>query len=377
MNGYERFLTALRRQEPDRLPLWELIVNEPTLSTWGASCLEEFVEQEDLDGITIFEQMPLRPFDPAELPAEKCARAQGGLVIDDWGIVWGLAEPGIHYPVCGPIRTAVDLKRYRPPDPEAEYRLEPLRRAVARFKGRRAIVFLTHDAFEFSHYLRGGMDLLLMDYIDQPQLAHELAELIIDYKIRLMRRAIAAGADVIVSGDDYASRSGPVMSPAHFRQFVLPYLQRSVSAAHDAGAPYIKHTDGHIWPIFELLLEAGIDAIDPLEPMAGMDIGQVKNRYGERVALVGNVDCTELLPHGTPEEVTEAVKETIAKAAPGGGFVLASSNSIHPGVRPENYRAMVEAARRWGQYPIDPNMIRQYSNRSYIAKWLSSPAGHA
>ncbi|MBM3892615.1 MAG: hypothetical protein FJ388_26145, partial [Verrucomicrobia bacterium] len=335
MNGRERFMTALRRGQPDRVPLWELLVNEPTLSSGGAKTLEDFVEQEDLDAITIFEDMRLRPLDAAESKdlfwqGRTIGGQSGELVVDEWGIVWGMAPFGIPYPVDGPIRQPADLRRYRPPNPADDHRLRSLQAAVRRFKGRRAIVFLTHDGFEFAHYLRGGMDTLFMDYIENPGLVHELSEMILDYKVRLMQQAIDAGADAIVSGDDYAARKGPLMSPRHFREFVLPYLARSVAAAHAKGVPYIKHTDGNLWSILDMIVEAGIDALDPIEPIAGMDIGEVKRRYGDRLALVGNVDCTRLLPSATPAEVEEAVKETIAKAAVGGGHILASSNSIHP-----------------------------------------------
>jgi uroporphyrinogen decarboxylase len=100
-----------------------------------------------------------------------------------------------------------------------------------------------------------------------------------------------------------------------------------------------------------------------------MDIGKVKQEFGDRVAVVGNLDCGELLPHATPEEVKEAVKETIAKAAPGGGHILASSNSIHPAVKPENYRAMADAGRRWGEYPLSGAMVKEYREKDYIARW--------
>ena len=160
------------------------------------------------------------------------------------------------------------------------------------------------------------------------------------------------------------------MSPGHFRELVLPYLKRSIETAHELGVRYIKHTDGNIWSLLDAMMEAGIDAIDPLEPIAGMDIGEVKTRYGDRMALVGNLDCTDLLPNATPEEVEDAVKETIAKGAPGGGYILASSNSIHPAVRPENYRAMVEAARRWGEYPLDSQMVETYRKRDYMERRL-------
>ncbi len=378
MTGYERFMTALMRKgEPDRVPLWELIINEPTLSAWGAKSLEEFVEMEDLDGITIFEDMKLEPLGTAEQKelvwrGRTILAGTRQVVRDEWGIIWGITDFGIPYPIDGPIKEPSDLKTYTPPDPEAPHRLQSLREAVKRFKGRRAIVFLTHDGFEFPHYLRGGMENLLLDYYDNLRLAHELAEMVIDYKVRLMRRAIREGADAVVSGDDYANQHGTVMSPQHFRQFVLPYLKRSIDAAHDEGVPFIKHTDGNIWAILDDLVQAGIDALDPIEPAAGMDIGEVKAKYGDRIAVIGNVDCSFVLTRGTVEEVEEAVKETIAKASPGGGHILASSNSIHPAVKPENYKAMVEAARKYGRYPIDPELIAQYRNRNYIAKYLKA-----
>ncbi len=371
MTGYERFMAALRREEPDCVPIWELIINEPTLSAWGANSLEEFVEQEDLDAITVFEDMPLRPLNPDEaerLRPDRHPRFAEAMV-DEWGIIWEMTEFGIPYPITGPIRSTDDLRRYEPPDPTAEPRLQSLRSAVQRFKGRKAIVFLTHDGFEFPYNLRGGMDRLLMDYIEQPTLVHELTELVLDYKIRLMQAAIAAGADVIVSGDDYAARKGPIMSPRHFREFVFPALQRSVAAVHALDTPYIKHTDGNIWRLLDMLVEAGIDAIDPLEPLADMDIGEVKRQYGNRLAVVGNVDCTELLPYGSAEEVQAAVKETVAKAAADGGFILASSNSIHPAVQPANYRVMHQAGRQWGKYPLDQDMVRTYRQRTYISRW--------
>jgi len=358
MNGYERMMTALRREEPDRIPVWELIVNEPVIKAlYGDISYEDFVERDDLDGITIFEDQRV---------TERFSDTQ---YKDEWGILWTIEPNGIGYPSGGPIRTEADLDRYTPPDPDADYRLDSLRSAMKRFKGERAIVFLTHDAFEFSHYLH-GMNNLLMDYITNPEFVKRLARVVIDYKRRVMERAIDEGADIALTGDDYAYRTAPIMSPDMFREFVLPYLQEMVDVAKDKGVPFIKHTDGNLWLIVDMIVDTGIDALDPLEPIADMDIGEVKERYGDRIALAGNVDCTELLTRGTEGDVVEAVKETIAKAGVGGGYILASSNSIHPGVKPENYRAMVKAAREYGQYPLDPEMVEEYKKKDYIAKFL-------
>ncbi len=358
MSGRERFLTALRREQPDKLPLWELIVNRPVIEAlYGDITYLDFAEIEEHDGVTIFED-----WRPSEQVSEDTVRAE-------WGIVWRPAASGIPYVVEHPLRSETDLVGYVPPDPDADYRLDSLQKAVERFKGERAIVFLGHEAFEFSHYLR-GMDNLLMDYVLNPDFAHRLARMITDYKTRVLERAAQMGADVLLTGDDYAHRLAPIMSPVHFREFVLPYLQECVDVAHQTGVPFIKHTDGNLWPIMDMLVETGIDCLDPIEPLASMDIGEVKEKYGDRIAVAGNVDCGELLSRGTPEQVVEAVKETIAKGAVGGGHILASSNSIHPAVKPENYRAMVQAAREFGQYPLDPEMVAEYREKNYIAKYL-------
>ncbi len=357
MNGYERIMTALERDEPDQVPVWELIINEPVIKALrGPMAYQDFCEVEDLDGVTIFEDHKLREVAPHR-------------VVDEWGTLWGIEKPEIPYPIEGPIKSEEDLRDYAPPEPNTDYRVRTLEAAVKRFKGRRAVVFLSHDAFEFSAYLR-GMDNLLMDYVANPKLAHEIAEMVIEYKSEVIGMAIDAGADAILTGDDYAYRSAPLMSPKHFDEFVKPYLKRVVDLTHKAGIPFIKHTDGNIWPILDSIMDCGIDALDPIEPIAGMDIGEVKAKIGHQAAVIGNVDCTHVLPLGTTEEVVEAVKETIAKASVGGGHILASSNSIHPAVKPENYRTMVEAARRFGRYPIDEQMVMEYRNKSYIERYV-------
>jgi len=358
MTGRERFLAALRREQPDRVPIWELIINEPTLSgIFGEIGYFTLAEKLGLDAVTVFENH--RREEPGN-----------GVFKDEWGISWGMEPCGVPYPVGGPIKTKADLDSYKAPDPDADYRLDTLRDAVRRFKGEKAIVLCSHEAFEFSHYLY-GMNNLLMAYVEDPEFVHRLARVIVDYKKAVLHRAVDEGVDVIVSGDDYAFKTAPLMSPTYFAEYCAPYIKEMADAAHERGVPFIKHTDGFIWPILDSIVEAGADAIDPIEPIAGMDIGEVKARYGDRVAVVGNVDCTHILPHGTREEVIDAVKETIAKASVGGGHVIASSNSIHPGVKPENYRTMVEAAQEFGVYPLDEQMVAEYRTRKYISKYLA------
>ena len=158
-----------------------------------------------------------------------------------------------------------------------------------------------------------------------------------------------AAAFLLMEGD-VAANKGPIFSPAHFREYVKPYYAEIVAAAHECGLPIVKHSDGNMWPLVEDLVEVGFDGYNPIQPQC-MEIAEAKERLGDRVCLVGNIDCMELLVYGSEDEVAANVRETIDIAAPGGGFVLSSSNSIHSDVRPENYLAMVRAALEHGAYP--------------------------
>jgi len=357
MTGYKRMMLALQRRDPDRVPVWELIVNQPVISSlYGDISYAEFVEREDLDGITCVED-------------QKTKNLGNNTYKDEWGIIWKIEPSGLSYPFDGPIKSRKDLDKYKPPDPDAPWRLRTLEDYVKRFKKERAVVFLGHDAFEFSHYLMGGMDKLFISYVLNPGLAKDLAEMISAYKCRVLENAVQVGADILLTGDDYAGRKGPLMSPKHFEKFVLPYLQRAVNVAKENNVPFIKHTDGNLWKILDMIVDTGINALDPIEPIAEMDIGEIKEKYKDKICVVGNVDCGQLLPFGKKEEVEEAVKETIAKASPGGGHILASSNSIHPAVNPDNYKTMLNTARIWGEYPLNEQMVKEYRGKNYIKRF--------
>jgi uroporphyrinogen decarboxylase len=140
------------------------------------------------------------------------------------------------------------------------------------------------------------------------------------------------------------------MSPELVRQVLIPRLRKMVDVIHEEGALCIKHSDGNIYPILEDIANTGADGLNPIEPVAGMDLATTKRLVGDRMALVGNVDCAHLLPHGTVEQVRQTVRKCIADAAPGGGYLLSSSNSIHSSVNPRNLVAMVRATLEFGWY---------------------------
>jgi len=197
-----------------------------------------------------------------------------------------------------------------------------------------------------------GFEVLMMAFGTTPRLVHRLVEMSVDLNIQLAREAARYGADFVFTGDDYSSGQAPFMSPNAFRELMYPGLKRVVQGFHDHGLPMIKHTDGDIMPLLDMILDAGIDCLDPIDPLGGTDIGYMKQKYGDRVVLKGNVNCATTLVGGTVREVVQETLSVMEAAASGGGLILSSSNSIHSSVNPGNYLAMLNTIRAYGQYPI-------------------------
>jgi uroporphyrinogen decarboxylase len=345
MNSRERVVAALERKQPDRVPIVEWVIDERVMEALLPGCdYFAFNDWIGLDNVGLNRSSWSR--DNVEYIDE-----EKRLFRDNWGVIRAFGAESVPAPVEGPIKRPEDVKTYTPPDPESPAALGSLPEVVARYKGRKAICVVGRDAFFNPCFLRGQKE-FLMDMIDHPKLVHELIEIAQSYDLRVTERMVQAGVDVVIMADDYADKNGPMMSPRHFKEFILPGLQRAVDNAHRAGAYVVKHTDGNIMPLMDMIVGTGIDALNPLEPAAGMDIGLVKQRYGDRIALAGNIDCGNLLSLGSADEVRRVTRETIRVAAPGGGYCLSSSNSIHSSVKPQNYLAMVQTGRECGAYPI-------------------------
>jgi len=361
MNNRDRLMTALDRGEPDRVPVWELAINESSILGIAAhfmdrnelpdpklasqmsdkekiqtmAALMAFVKELDVDGVTAIGIIHQEKID------EKHVR-------DAFGVVSRISDHGLPVQVDGPIKDASDIKKYKMRKPhELEFLMLDFLKAGL---PDRAIAFDMQATFKISWSLRGPMVNLLMDYYENPGLAHDLARMVTDYCLEVANMAIDKGATFIAMDGDLAFNQGPIMSPAHYDEFIGPYHKEIVDLVHKRGKKIIKHSDGDLTRLVPGLIEAGFDGVHPIQPQC-MDIGETKKKFGDRLCILGNIDCSFLLVFKSEDEVRQSVKETIAAAAPDGGYILSSSNSIHPGVKPENYIAMVRAAKEFGLYP--------------------------
>lgn len=359
MNGKERILTALELREPDCVPIYIHGINEAPIVGIGKHLTDGLPEPRDfrlmndrdklklvdtlflihehfdIDGITTFEIGHEEKVDDLH-------------VKDRFGVVYKLSEYGIPVPVGHPVKNVAELSNFTPPVPRRED-LDLLDLAVNRFKGQKATFWLMRGVFVRSWRLIGMTNYMTNVYAD-PEFLHSLAKMMMEFSFAQLEHLVDAGLDVLVIEDDIAMNSGPMLSVDHFKEFINQYNHQIVERAHKKGLKVIRHSDGNLWPLLDILLETGYDGLNPLEPQAGMAMAEVKAYCGDKICLLGNIDSVDLLPKGSSKQVEQAVIQTINDGAAGGGLIICSSNSLHPGVNPENCIAMFQAVRKHGQY---------------------------
>ena len=147
---------------------------------------------------------------------------------------------------------------------------------------------------------------------------------------------------------DYCFNTGPFIRPAHFCEFIAPYLKSLVAGYRELGFYVIKHTDGNIMPILDDLLAANPHALHSLDPQGDVDMAEMKRICGDQVCLIGNVNCG-MLDTGTDEEVIESTRYALKHGMPGGGYIFSTSNCIYTGMRLSRYELMLDVWRRLGQ----------------------------
>ncbi|MFC2159452.1 uroporphyrinogen decarboxylase family protein [Actinomycetota bacterium] len=360
MDSRQRILKALNNEIPDRVPTFELLIDEASIIKLAKLLIDESInvtniktrfgeeskkslelhyqlaEKLDLDSLTTFFSTGLN-------------RIDDNIAEDRFGTKFHLSEHGQPLPFEGPIKSLKDTIGFDMVKGLKDEDFEGPRLIIKRTEGKRAVFLLLSDPFKLSWKLRGGMEDLLFDYALEPALVHKLASITTDFNFAAIDYAASMGIDAIAVEGDLAGSENLIMSPDHFKEYVKPYLAKIVEYSHSKGLKIIKHSDGNIWQILDDLVEVGFDGIHPIQPQC-MDIGEVKEYLKDKACIIGNIDCQELLPNGSTDEVDRTVKETIDIASPGGGYIISSSNSIHPGVRPENYIAMIEAVHKYGYY---------------------------
>lgn len=346
-----RFLTVLEGGIPDRVPNFEVLIESKvaseilgrdvphTLSNrLGARDYIELAHAvgQDLIGINGY-SLPYRRVD------------RGGNVLGAGALTSGR-----------PI-SREDIARMDGPDEVFERDIRPLGPLLDEYaravEGTNVGLFvLTGTLFTGIYQHVVGFEEFMVMVHTEREFIEELLDASTDFHRRMVEFYCQYPLDVLYIGDDVAFRSGLFIRPSVFLELWVDRMTHIVEPASKRGIPLIFHSDGTIYDILDTLIDVGFRALNPIEPY-GMDIYEVKRRWGDRIALMGNMDIAGPLAFGTPEDVVADTKHHLERLMPGGGYVAASSHSIMDHIPTENYLAMVQTVHEYGRYESQGDAI--------------------
>lgn len=350
MSKRERVEAALNLQETDRTPIFDILFNDAAIEYFAGrrAPLGE-------EGLKVRLQASGRMLDMTRLVSS--APLEVGETASEDGFVHYRLDPWIHGGISKrPFSDVEGAKRY------VEYALNLLRQdldvkkyaesfhaaheKVRSYLGDDTVVVYEYDTG--LDWVRFALGIELFCYVsaDAPELISEYIELSTAHEIE----KIHAVADPKISpcampGGDIACKGRLLHSPTWLRKEFFPALKRVNDALHEHGIKCLFHSDGYIMDVMPDLIATGIDGLNPIEVLAGMDLGEVKRLYGDKLFLTGAIDMSQLLSNGTPDEVRRVCRQAIDVASP--GYFIGSTTELDNSSKLENILAMVEVA--WGR----------------------------
>jgi uroporphyrinogen decarboxylase len=349
---FRRVIAALEHREADQVPLAEVAIDYRIMSQFigrtvaddDVAAQAEFWRQAGYDYVVLTAGL-MRPGgvtrdSQISIVIDAALTDNAGRAVDDqaWN-VWARAR----------IHTEQDLEAF-PWAAAANLDYRKFHAVQPFLPEGMKIVAAGGKIFTLSWMLMGFED-FAANVLLQPRLVKRLIERVARIQIDSLRDiARIPNVAAVWAVDDLAFGSGPILSPATFREFIFPWYEEFGRVCREHRLRFIFHTDGVIWDLVDDLIHCGVEALHPIDPTC-LEIGEVKRRLGDRLCLIGNVP-NRLLADGSPEEIEDLTRHLLKTIAPGGGYMLGSGNSVPDWARIENYRRMIETTRRYGRYPI-------------------------
>ncbi len=355
MTSKERVLTALKHEEPDRVPIYNTFT--PTV---GIEIAKVFSSADNRSQRSYGYELDTKLHD--------CVFVELGVMIgfyfdlskesyvDRWGIKWKkicnnfecymeMNEP--------PLKEAKDIYHYQFPDLEGEPCYDELKAVCQKYGKDMAVIGGSVSLFENSWYLRGFQN-FLTDLVLNKDEANCLLDRVMEYNLQLGLKIIDEGVDILFTGDDFGMQTGLIISYDMWKELFYPRWKRLFWEFKKRN-PDIKiayHSDGYIIPLIDDLIEIGLDILNPVQPDC-MDPAFLKKRYGKSLAYWGTIDVQHTLSFGSPHDVNNEVKERLKTVAPGGGLLLGSTHNVQMSENAiKNVIEFYKVVKKYGSYPI-------------------------
>lgn len=347
LTSHERVLAACAFQRPDRIPRFDSFWEYP--DTWR----RRLGPPAALSDLAIWI--------PDETPFPTSARLlkeEGGWVyeVDGWGRTIRRREGAYFYEtlaVAVPAGVDIDTVHFDPPDLDLRFtraQSEAGEGDLAQARRQHCVFGKTGGPYLRSTFVRGEAQ-FLMDIAGDPGLARAIAGRVADHLagvgVETIRRCGLRETGIWIY-DDMAFNTGPMFSPASFEKVFLPAYRRMVAAYKQAGAKYvILHSDGDIRPLLDMLIDAGIDGVNPLERRANMHPAELRRRY-PRLILTGGMCNSDTLVNGPVARIEAEAREIIDLGCDGG--VIIGTHSISPEIPLAHFAAYHEVCQTYGNF---------------------------
>jgi uroporphyrinogen decarboxylase len=383
MTSYERVKAALEHREPDKIPfdlggtmvsginikaLEELkrylgITQPPQVKdviTQMAHTGEDMIEYLKVDVKNVGPRVP----EKSRLKDLGYDNAGSHFVRDEWGMEWRMPPGGYYYDLhkspLAFVETVKDVENYPWPDALDSYRYSKMKEEADRivYQEQKAYVLGRMSSGMWEHAMwMTGYEKFFTDMYLNPAVCQAIMEKILEVKMQYWERALeAVGENVLVAScaDDLGSQEGLLIDLDLYKELIWPYHKRLFEFIKKKAQSRIYiffHNDGAIMETLPLLIEAGVDIINPFQVNCkGMDTKKFKKEFGfDLTVWGGSCDTQRVLPYGTPDEVRKETRQRIEDLAPGGGFIFAPIHVIQNGVPPENIMAWWETLQMYNQ----------------------------
>lgn len=343
MDHRERFFATLAREPVDRPASF---MGLPTTKGWLR--LEQFYGVSDHDAVRAQMGDDLYPIDmPYEAPDANatCCALQFAKKIHNTVDERTLTAAGFFEDYDDPA----DIDKFNWPDPEKYISRESVEAALAKVPEGYPVLGVLWAAHFQDSCSAFGMETALCNMIVNPEMYKAVDDRITEFYLRaneLYFEYAKGRLDAVLIGNDMGAQRGPMLSKEMVDEFVIPNSKRLIDQAHAYGAKVIYHSCGSIFDIIPSLIDAGVDAIHPIQALAkDMNAENLLRAYGGKVSFCGGIDTQELLVHGTPDEVRATVRH-LRELFPTGLILSPSHEAIQEDVSSENLVAIFEEANK-------------------------------
>ena len=199
-----------------------------------------------------------------------------------------------------------------------------------------------------------GVDKIMMDMAVNPDTARavfrKISEFYLEYTRRILEQADGR-IDIVVTGDDFGSQTGLLVSPDMWRTFIQKGFTAFVDLIHKYRSKVMHHTCGAVASLVTDMIECGLDILQSLQPEAeGMDPVQLKKQYGDKICFQGGVSIQKTMPYGTPEDISSEVRNLAKTLGAGGGYIFCTAHNIQADTSIDNLLALMQAYKEFGKY---------------------------